>query len=278
MKRIVPILMYVAVMASLFAGVPRAAQAEYVFTAPPRESPDKGQAMYGPIARHFSDLLGTPVRYEHPQNWPVYTREMRAGSYDLVFDGPHFVSWRIAHVEHQALVKLPGTLVFHLLAGADDSEIQEADDLAGKRICGIAPPNLGTMTVITQFPNPARQPVIVPVKGGFGGVIKAFEAGRCRGAVLRTQFYDKKLSKEQKAALKILSTSSALPNQAISAGPTVSDEHKQVIVKSFTSEQGAQAANGLFNRFARKAKAFEAANNDQFEGHNQLLEGVIWGW
>lgn len=252
-------------------------QADLILTAPPRESANDGKDIYGPLATHLSQVLGTKVVYKHPEGWPQYTRAMRAGEYDLVFDGPHFVAWRMAHVQHQPLVRLPGHLVFHLVANADDNEVNSADDLAGRRVCGIAPPNLGTMSVIRQFPNPARQPVIVPMKGGFQGVFKGLTDGRCKAAVLRTQFYDKGLSDQERASLKIVTTSAKYPNQAISAGPKVTAEQKQKLIESLTGE-GVAAAQPIFERFARNASKFQAADAGEFDGHNLLLEGVIWGW
>lgn len=252
-------------------------QAELILTAPPRESTDRGEDIYGPLAAHLSQLFGTKVVYKHPEGWPQYTRAMRAGEYDLVFDGPHFVAWRMEHVQHEPLVRLPGHLVFHLVAKADNEQIRTPEDLAGRRVCGIAPPNLGTMAVIRQFPNPARQPVIVPMKGGFKGVYQGLAEGRCQAAVLRTQFYDKGLSDEQRAALKIVATSAKYPNQAISAGPKVNDEQKRKLVESMTGE-GASAAQPIFDRFARNASKFQPVEGDEFKGHNMLLEGVIWGW
>lgn len=254
-----------------------AARADLIFTAPPRESTDDGKDIYGPLAAHLTELLGTKVVYKHPEGWPQYTRAMREGKYDLVFDGPHFTAWRMEHVQHKVLVRLPGQLVFHLLAKADDNEIQSPADLAGRRVCGLAPPNLATMAVIRQFPNPARQPVIVPTKGGVPGVFKALQEGNCRAAVVRTQFYDKALDDAQRASVKILATSAKYPNQSISAGPNVTAEQKQKIVESLTGD-GAVAAKGIFERFARNASKFQVADPAEFKDVNLLLEGVIWGW
>lgn len=254
-----------------------AARADLILTAPPRETAAAGNDLYGPLSAHLSTLLGTKVTYQHPGTWPQYTRDMRAGVYDIVFDGPHFTSWRMKHVKHEVLVRLPGQLVFHVVAKVDDDRIQSSDDLAGLPICGVAPPNLGTMALIRQFPNAARQPVLVPAKGGFKGVYKALESDRCRAAVLRTQFYDKGLSDEQRAGLKIIATSAKFPNQSISAGPNVTAEQKRKIVESLMGD-GVQAAKPIFERFARNASKFQAAEAQEFTGHNFLLEGVIWGW
>lgn len=66
--------------------------AELILTAPPREKASVGETLYGPLAQHLSSLLGEPVVYKHPNNWLEYQRDVRKDVYDIVFDGPHFVS------------------------------------------------------------------------------------------------------------------------------------------------------------------------------------------
>ena len=65
---------------------------DLILTAPPREKPEAGQKLYGPIASYLTKLLGKKVVYKHPQNWLNYQHEMRHDKYDIVFDGPHFIS------------------------------------------------------------------------------------------------------------------------------------------------------------------------------------------
>ncbi|UCE89599.1 MAG: PhnD/SsuA/transferrin family substrate-binding protein, partial [Pseudomonadota bacterium] len=141
---------------------------ELIMTAPPRESVDAGNKLYGPMAQYLGGLLGTKVVYKHPQNWLNYQRDMRNGVYDIVFDGPHFASWRMAHLGHKAVVKLPGTLEFYLLRRAEDTQYPGPDQLIGQKICGISPPNLSTLSVLAYYDNPVRQPVILGIKGGMG--------------------------------------------------------------------------------------------------------------
>jgi len=84
-------------------------QADLTFTSAPRDSAEKE-------AQSFSggDLLtkatGQKVRFLHGDNYLVYQSEMRKGTYDIVFDGPHFVSWRMTKLQHVPLVKFPGNL------------------------------------------------------------------------------------------------------------------------------------------------------------------------
>ena len=67
-------------------------RADLVLTVPPREDFDKGYIQYGPLAEYLSDVIGEKVTYKHPKGWLYYQRDMRANKYDIVFDGPHFMS------------------------------------------------------------------------------------------------------------------------------------------------------------------------------------------
>lgn len=251
---------------------------DLIMTAPPREKPAAGKKLYGPVAAHLSKLLGKKVVYEHPGNWLNYQRDMRKGRYDIVFDGPHFVSWRMAHLGHEVLVKLPGTLVFNLVVSKKDDEINTLNDLVAKKICGISPPNLSTLSIIAAYPNPVRQPVIKGIKGGMGAVHKSYQAGKCRAAVFRRAFFKKKLKKEARESYKIIYSSKPVPNQAFSVSKRLSARDKSLIIQSFTLGDGVKATHGILRRFGGKAKHFIKANTEEFKGHNLLLEGVIFGW
>lgn len=253
--------------------------AELVFTAPPRESKQVGEEQYGPLAVFFSEQLGQPVKYMHPGNWLTYQSDMRAGKYDLVFDGPHFASWRQAHLKHDMMVKLPGYLQFYLLARANDDRINSADDLIGKKICGISPPNLSTLSILAIYTNPVRQPIISGIKGGMGKVHKVFMSGKCEAMVLRTAFYHKKLKPEDREKLKIIYTTERMPQQVISAGKRISRTDKQKLQNYLLKGQkGQKALLPTLKRFGGKARSFIPASNEEYQGYNMLLEGVIFGW
>ena len=256
------------------------AQAEgLILTAPPREKKTAGQKIYAPLAQHLTQLLGVKVSYKHPGNWLNYQREMRNDRYDIVFDGPHFISWRQAHLKHEALVKLRGVLGFFLVARTDDKTVSTMDDLIGQKICGISPPNLSTLTILDKFRNPVRQPVIKGVKGGMKGVLKAFKSGKCKAAVFRDSFYKKKLKEDDRASMKILFHSRPLPNQGISVSQRLSPGAKSKIRESLTIGSGVKATAGILKRFGgKKAKSFIPADRREYDGHNDLLEGVIFGW
>jgi len=253
--------------------------AELILTAPPRELPAAGEKLYGPLAEHLTNILGKNVVYKHPQNWLQYQRDLRKDVYDIIFDGPHFASWRIEHLNHDVLLKLPGTLQFVIVINSDDKEIETLNDLIGKKICGIPPPNLATLTVIEQFQHPVRQPVIWGVKGGFMQVFRSFGARECRAAVLREVFYEKILSAQDRAGTHILYKSKPFPNQAISVSSRVDNTSKRKIILSLTEGKGLDFAAPVVRRFTgKKSQSFIKANNKEYLSFNKLLEGIIYGW
>lgn len=254
---------------------------DLILSAPPRESAQAGIEIYGPIAAHLSKLLEVKVTYKHPGNWMKYQHDMRDNKYDIIFDGPHFISWREKHLGHEVLIKLPGKLQFVLVTDKDNQTFKKAKDLIGKNICGISPPNLSTLSVLDYYRNPVRQPVIKGIKGGMKTVFNSLavkDKKKCDAAVLRTTFHRKKLKKQQRAKIKTLYKSKAMPNQAISVSERISPELKLRIKKSLTIGSGVASTKGLLKRFAGKAKSFVPVKQKEYAGYNNLLEGVIWGW
>ncbi len=250
-----------------------------VLTSPPRESPAAGEKLYGPLAKALTGLLGVTVTYKHPGNWLTYQREMRNDAYDIVFDGPQFIAWRQAHLKNEAVVKLQGSLEFFLVSHVDDKSVNTLDDLIGKRICGIPPPNLATLTVLDKFRNPVRQPLIKGVKGGMLGVAKAFKAGLCQAAVFRDTFYKKKLTDADRATMKVLYQSKPIPNQGISVSQRISSADRNKIRDFIMTPAGIKVTAAIVKRFGGKlVKSFVPTSRTEYEGYNNLLEGVIFGW
>ena len=67
----------------LFLGAfPVKVLAEYIFTAPPRESFERGNEIYKPIAEFLTDRLGEKFTYRHPGNWAEYSRGMQNHEYE----------------------------------------------------------------------------------------------------------------------------------------------------------------------------------------------------
>ena len=260
----------------LSLAMPGLASAELLMTSPPRESAAKGQQMYGPVAQWLSELLGEKVTYEHPKSWLHYQRDIRADRFDIVYDGPHFISWRIKKYGHRPVAKLPGKLGFYAIVRADDDRVHQVSDLVNKKVCVIAPPNLSSLTLLNEFRDPIRQPRLLTVRGGMPGVFKAFKAGKCQAAVLRDQFFRKKLSDEDKASVRIVYRSPLYTNQGFTVSSRIDDARLGKMREAMTQEQA--VLKPLLKRFAPKADHMLAASEDDYQSDYKLLSGIIIGW
>jgi len=253
--------------------------AKLLLTAPPRESAQQGQKLYGPLADHLSKLLGEEVVYKHPRDWLRYQRDIRRDVYDIIFDGPHFASWRILHLSHTPLVKLPGRLDFYFIAPKSSNDINEPEDLVLKKVCAIPPPNLTSLVLLNVLNSPIREPLIKSVKGGMSAVFKQLKEKKCVAAVVRQDFFDKKLSAEQRADFKVIYTSEKIPNQVVTASSRVNNINQEKIIQSLVHGEGRASVEGILRRFAgKKVKSFVITKKADYEGQNEFLEGVILGW
>lgn len=247
-------------------------QEALVFTAPPRETPEAGVEIYQPVADYLSQAIGKKVRYKHPGTWGVYRTEMLKGSYDIIFDGPHFNSYRMEKLSHNILVKIPERHEFAVIVRKDKTAYQNVQQMAGRSFCTHAPPNLGTLVLLSQFDNPSRQPVIISTNGWdniYNGVI----SGKCAGGVLPMA----NLKKVDKASLaRVIFKTAAMPNQAFSAGPRVSLEDQTKIAQALASPDAAGPTEKL--RAAYKVgNSFALASNQEYQGLAEFLRNE-WGY
>lgn len=252
--------------------------AEIVLTAPPRESAEAGAKLYEPLAKSLSELLGEKVVYQHPGNWHNYQKQLQNDKYDIVFDGPHFAAWRMTSLNARPLVRLPGNLRFVLVTNSEDNKITRVNDLVGKKVCTLPSPNLGALTLYSMYQNPVIQPEFVPVKGGFKQVTKKLLAGDCRGAIMRSSFYYKKLPTETRDKFKVLKESRPIINQGITVSRRIGWSARSKMLNALTTKSGNEAIRPILDRFAHKANAFVPARQTEYVGKNLLHDNMVYGW
>lgn len=245
-----------------------------VFSAPPRETPEEGERIYGPVAEYLARATGRRIVYRHPGNWLTYQSEMLKGSYDLVFDGPHFNSWRIAHLQHNALARLQEEHVFAVIARKDDHTIKDIRQLAGKRVCALNPPNLGTLAFLSQFDNPARQPLVIDSLGWYKVYEGVVIEKRCAAGVLPLANLKKYDGSAQ--FTRILYQTPVMPNQALSAGPRVTPEDQARIAAALLAPQASEATAALRAAYGSE-KGFAAARKEEYAGLDSYLKD-IWAF
>ncbi|WP_455380420.1 phosphate/phosphite/phosphonate ABC transporter substrate-binding protein [Acidihalobacter prosperus] len=273
----------------LITSIPGLVPASYaasslIFTAPPRETPAAARKLYGPLAKKLSQLVGRKVVYKYPGlyigDWGTYSHHMQQGKYAFVFDGPQFVSWRMKYLHDIPLVSLPGHLGY--LVATDNPDVKSMKNLIGNRVCGIDSPNLLTLSFLSKFSDPVQQPVIIAIdSGGMPAIHRAQLAGKCHTAIYRDSYFEHHLSASERSKLRVIYRSPRnMPNQTITASPSISPAARQRIIAALTNPKHAKAASGIFTRFAKGATHFVAANPADFKGLYKLLTplGSISGW
>jgi hypothetical protein len=250
--------------------------AELIFSAPPREDAETGKKTYGPLVNYLSYIIGEKVVYEHPDGWAEYANNMRDGHYDIVFDGPHFSAWRMKHISHSPVARLPGSLGFVVVVRKDQGRVHKIRDLLSVKVCALTSPNLGTVTFYNILNNPVYQPRIYEVKGGFKRVYQAFKDGKCEAAILRDSFYYK-MDPREKDHLLLVTATNPVPNQTITVSPRLQNK-KRMIAQKLVSVEGQKAAANLIKRFSDRQDKLLIANRQEFINLDGLLTGVVWGW
>lgn len=241
-----------------------------VLSAPPRDGAEGGIKRFGPIADYLSEKLGRKVVYKHPATWGGYQTDMQAGVYDIVFDGPHFISWRIEKLRHNVLVKLPGALKVVGFVRADNKRIKQVTQLAGQNICAHAPPNLGLLSLQNEFNNPSRQPNFITMEG-FGAIYQGVIGGKCvAGIVPKKNLLQKDPRGEQ---TRIVYEHSPFPQQAFTAGLRLSDEEQNKIVAALMAPEAEAVLTEFRQAYAFKG-SFVRANNAEYDDYGVYLKPV----
>lgn len=255
-------------------GMPAGSDNVLVFSAPPRETEEDGIRTYQPIAEYLSRIIGKTIVYKHPSDWLSYQTGMQRGSYDLVFDGPHFNSWRISRLQHNALVKIAGEHAFAVVVRKDNGSITNIKQLAGQTVCGMDPPSLGTLTVLNQFDNPTRQPLIINSMGW----AKAYEGlvldRKCNAAILPLESLKKFHDSEN--FVRVVYQSKALPNQAFSAGPRISRADQALIAAALISPEANHALSRLLAAYG-DGQGLAYTSKEEYAGLDVYLKDS-WGY
>lgn len=240
---------------------------EYIFSSPPRGNAAVETTYFQPVADYLTKVTGKKFVYKYSDNWLAYQSNMQKDVYDLVFDGPHFVSWRISHRGHEPLVKIPGDFIFVFLARKDNNTIHSLSDLAGRSVCGHAPPNQGTLHLYNMFTNPARQPILVDVQG-WRNIYKQMIAGKCMGSVVPLKIY-KEMDPEGKDT-QVLYTTKAAPGQAFTASKRIPADIRAKITEALMSVEGQAATAKLREQYP--SKPYIRATRQEYTGEDVLLK------
>lgn len=243
-----------------------------VFSSPPRETLEEGVRNYQPLVDYLSKVTGKRVVYRYPRTYGLYRTEMVNGVYDIVFDGAHFNGFRVQKLNHNILVKFPTENRTFIIFVRKGEKVGSVSELAGQTVCSQPPPNVSALVLLAQFNDPSRLPLIVPVKGR-DAIYHGVNAEHCTGGILPAP--DLKLL-DQNGAVKILFESSAMPDQAFSAGPRVTREDQAKIAAALIAPEAAGPTAKIRAKF-KGGERFVPAKNDEYVAFAALLRNQ-WGF
>lgn len=252
---------------------PALAKDEIVFSTAPTQSPAVTVKLFQPLVDYLSKASGAKIVLKPAKTFLEYTNDMRAGKYDMLFDGPQFVGWRMQRLNHTVLAKLPGSIVFVVIM-RNDEDVSKVADLAGKKVCSFASPNLLTLGFLDMFPNPARLPIMVKATS-FMDTLKCVKSKRGVAAIMRDKFWDKRTA-EQKKGLHLMYTSKTpFPHRAVSITTDVDAKIREKLRAALLSDQAAKIAQPILSRF--RVKRFVPATDAEYKNMGRLLKPV-WGF
>ena len=193
---------------------------DIIFSTAPTQSPEETLKNYQPLADYLSKVTGKHVIVKPAKNFVEYSSKMRAGEYDMLFDGPQFVKYRIEKQDHVLLAKQKGNLHFAVVV-RKNSGVKNLKDLTLKRVCSPSTPHLGTLAFLDLFANPFRQPDIIPVQS-FQEAMDCVTRGDATAAVVRDKFWNKVADKQD---LKVVyMTERRLPGRGITISKKIDIE------------------------------------------------------
>ena len=256
---------------ALFSMQTIAANKPLVFATPPTQSPEITLKNYQPLIDYISGVIGQEIVIQPAKSFSEYSKNMRQGQYDLVFDGPHFVNWRIKTQQHKVIAKQPGELHFAIVV-RKDSRITKLRDLWAKRVFAPPAPHLGTLTLIDLYNNPIREPEIVTVKS-FKEGLECLRSGKGEAALVRDKYWSKKADKTGLQVMHV--TARKMPARGLSVNNRVSKAAQRKMTQALTSRE-AQA-------FTEKAFAsigggkFIKASTQEYSNLDDLIQ-IVFGF
>lgn len=234
----------------------------------PIESQAKTERAFKPLAEYLSKKTGYKIDVKTASNFLTYWELMRRDAgFDLVLDAAHFTDYRDQHQGYQVLAKVPDTVSFSLVTNGN-LLLFGPNELIGKSVASAPSPSLGGVRMEQIYPNPLRQPKLVPTNT-FQQALDMLHHGKVVAALVPTPLV------RGDVRVNTVMTTKPVPQMAFSASPNVSTKLKREIRRALLNAGNSPAGRIMLKKmhYAR----FQPADNAMYKGYENLLEGV-WGY
>ena len=251
-------------MAALWATAVSAAP--LVITGAPNGSWGQMHARFAPIARYLSTTLHQPVTFRNAGDFVTFGQWVQHRRADIVFGGPQLISWAEKYYGYVPVLAGRGSLSFVLVARS--RRVRAIPNLeSGQAVCGLPPPNLGTMVLLARYPNPLRQPNIIPVSSPMAAAQGVMD-GLCLGAAVPNR-----LAAAHRGKLHIVAPLGRFPNQGFAVSSRLAPALRQRIVRALLMAAHAEILGRL--QVANRITGWRIPGPTHYVGYGHLIDGVF---
>jgi ABC-type phosphate/phosphonate transport system substrate-binding protein len=255
------------------------AYAQLSFGVPPQKNMRSALVTYSPLVDYLARVTGQPVNMSVATGWFEYQAAIKAGSYDLLIAEPHIVGWLMDNLGFEPLVKFPSLLKYVVVVPADETGIEQSDDLVSRIVCSRPPPSLGILLFLESFENAFQQPALNSINGGDLNVLAGLYDGACDAALVSSSFVSHVLNESQRSLLKEVLETRGMVNEALVSSERIPFEVKDRIIESLTRDPaGIAATERIRDQSDSSASSMVPANMLEYSGLADLLQTQSFGW
>ena len=223
---------------------------------------------FAPLVSYLRRATGLALRLVVPENaldhWHQHTRRGAAG---LVIEAAQFTDYRTKHRGYVPLVSSLESQSYSLVTAAD-TVLLDPEELHGKLIAALPPPDPGTLMLLGLFPDAILRPAILEVATARAGV-EQLVGGHVVATLIPTEI------EARFPHLNVFITTESGPGLGVSAARVLPAAAKQRIRDALIAARGDQRA-ALALR-AAGISGFQPASATTFDGAARWLRGT-WGF
>jgi len=240
---------------------------DIVFGVQPILDQKKAREVFQPLADYLARSTGKSVDLKTSYDFADYWLKLKSGTvYNLVLDGPFYTDYLIKEHKFVPLVKVPG-VVSHSLVSSPSAGFFGPDELVGKRVATLIPPAPAGLLLARMFPQPTRQPFIVPTKSSEEALQMVID-GRADAAMVPTPLAAAAMA--QGKELMTVTTSAQIPHITLSVGPGIDAATRAKIRAALLAAN--QTPNGqAMLQAAGFREGFEPTQADLYVGYSEYL-------
>lgn len=227
----------VPILAAHDAGSPptRPKTKPLVFAVYPYLSPTQIVSQFSPLTKTISEKLGQPVELRSAPNFPSFIERTRAGEYDFIFTAPHM--GRLANQRDGYLpVAQTGYPIVIVALTRQDSPVRTLADLKDRKLAVGAQLSM-TYQIMAQALGKQGLQLGKDVRfidtASFSNVTEAILRGEADAGATGTLLWDG-MPAEQKAQLREVFRSDAVPGFLILAHQRITPDMRQTLLRTLT--------------------------------------------